>query len=164
MRDLIFRAKRLDNGEWVMSGNIVHFNEDNLFYIAKQHDTCVHCDDECDNILSIEEGTFYKVNPETVGQFTDLTDSLGRKIFEGDIVKLTDKQYDTEWTAQVVFGNPYSEYSWGWNFLYIGKKPQINTDILLWVEMEETGVQCEVIGNIHDNPELLKGGADNGSM
>lgn len=160
MRTILLRAKRLDNGEWVMSQNIIRFNEDNQVFIAKKDDKNISVFDEYDNILQIEKGTFYKVNPATVGQFTDLTDSHGRKIFEGDIVKLTDKQNDTEWTAQVVFGNPYSEYSWGWNFLYIGKKPQINTDILLWVEMEEVGVQCEVIGNIHDNPELLKGGAE----
>jgi uncharacterized phage protein (TIGR01671 family) len=97
-----------------------------------------------------------EVKSETVGQYTGLTDKNSKKIFEGDIVHLTDIRYNNEWKAVVVFGNPYCQYSWGWNFQYIGKKPQINTDILLWVEMEDMQVYCEVIGNIHDNPELLK--------
>ena len=97
------------------------------------------------------------VYTDTVGQFTGLTDKNGKKIFEGDIVHLTDVRYDNEWKAVVVFGNPYGEYSWGWNFLYIGEKPKVATDILLWAEMDDVEVYCEIIGNIYDNPELLKG-------
>jgi uncharacterized phage protein (TIGR01671 family) len=103
-----------------------------------------------DGITNIE------INYKTIGQYTGLTDKNGTKIFEGDIVYLTDVRCENEWKAVVVFGNPYCQYSWGWNLQYIGKKPQINTDILLWVEMEDVQVYCEVIGNIHDNPELLK--------
>lgn len=160
MRELRFRAKRLDNGEWVEGANILTLNTEEPFdaYMFAAGDAVYTQEGDTFGNLRIITGKLYKVNPDTVGQFTDLTDSHGKKIFEGDIVKLTDKNYGTEWTAQVVFGNPYSEYSWGWNFQHIGKKPQVNTDILLWVEMEEVGVQCEVIGNIHDNPELLKGG------
>ena len=94
-----------------------------------------------------------EVIPETVGQSTGLKDRNGKLIFEGDVVKLTDN--NAEWKAYVVFGNPYGEYNWGWNLMYIGEKPKVNTDILLWVEMEETGAYCEVIGNIYDNPKLL---------
>lgn len=162
MFDTIFRGKRIDNGEWVQSGSILHFNDENaekLFFIPKYNEKCVCIHDDDDNILSFKKGTFYKVIPETVGQFTNLTDKNGTQIFEGDIVHLTDIRYNNEWKAVVVFGNPYAQYSWGWNFLYIGEKPQINTDILLWVEMEDIQVYCEVIGNIYDNPELLKGGA-----
>ena len=100
----------------------------------------------------------YEVIPETVGQYTGLNDKNGKMIFEGDVVELTDENNDIKWTAIVVFGNPYGTYFWGWNLMYVGVKPKVNTDILLWVDMEENGAFIEVIGNIHDNPELLKGG------
>lgn len=148
MREILFRGKRFDNGEWIQG-----------YYLKCPHQFSGFITDHISVSVYDEETKsgieyIYPVKPDTVGQYTGLTDSNGRKIFEGDIVKLTDKRYGGEWYAQVVFGNPYSEYSWGWNFLYIGKKPQVNTDILLWVEMEELGVYCEVIGNIHDNQEI----------
>ena len=160
MRDLRFRAKRLDNGEWIQGGNILILNTEEPFDVYMMASGEAVYTQEADTFGNLRKitGELYKVNPDTVGQSTGLTGSHGRKIFEGDIVKLTDKQYYNKWTAQVVFGNPYSEYSWGWNFQHIGKKPQVNTDILLWAEMEDVGVQCEVIGNIHDHHELLKGG------
>ena len=94
------------------------------------------------------------VIPETVCQFTGLTDKNGRKIFEGDIIRLTDEHNEIEWTAVVVFGNPNGEYNWGWQLKAIGEFDG-NKDILLWVDMEESGAYCEIIGNIYDNPELL---------
>ena len=135
MREILFRGKT-DKGEWAY-GDLFKVFDDGTF---------IH-DGRCHSV---------KVIPETIGQYTGLTDKNGTKIFEGDIVQLTDIRYNNEWKAVVVFGNPYCQYSWGWNLQYIGKKPQINTDILLWVEMEDVQVYCEVIGNIHDNPELLK--------
>ena len=96
------------------------------------------------------------VIPETVGQYTGLTDKNGRKIFEGDIVKCSDETHGYGFTAIVMFGNPNGEYNWGFQLKRI-KGASANTDILLWVDMEETGAFIEVIGNIHDNPELLKG-------
>ena len=144
MREILFRGKRADNGEWVEGGAC----QSPILTLIRMF--CVH------NDYYVESGEALVI-PETVGQYTGLTDKNGKRIFEGDIVHLTDIRNNNEWKAVVVFGNPYAQYSWGWNFLYIGKKPQINTDILLWVEMEDLQVYCEIIGNIHDNPELLKG-------
>ena len=79
------------------------------------------------------------VIPETVGQFTGMTDKNGKKIFEGDICKVGNLVY------KVVF-----EYS-AWWFKILSKKvyccPAFNS---------HCGDLCEVIGNIHDNPELLE--------
>lgn len=137
MREILFRGKRIDNGEWV-EGNLIQYPLSSYFHIMSNHG---FDDARC-------------VLPETVGQFTGLTDKNGKKIFEGDIVKCTDEINGLEFTALVQFGNPNSEYSWGYQLVFIAGD-EANLDILCWVEMEETGAYIEVIGNVYDNPELL---------
>lgn len=151
MREILFRGKRCDNGEWAQG-----------YYIRAEHHWHNHGihKDWITLGASANGGWFalhnkYAVKAETVGQFTGLTDKNGKKVFEGDILKFTDAHAEYEWIGKVEFGNPNAEYNWGFQLVYIsGTKP--NTDILLWFDMEETGAYSEVIGNIHDNPELLE--------
>ena len=141
----LFRGKRKDNGEWVYGGIFYQKSDEvkeKAVYIIRGSLNDVGC--------------AYEVIPETIGQCTGLKDKNGKLIFEGDVVKLTDTNNNIEWKAYVVFGNPYGEFNWGWNLMYIGEKTKVDTDILLWTEMEETGAYCEVIGNVYDNPELLE--------
>ena len=77
MREVLFRGKRIDNGEWV-SGSLIT-DEVNHAYIAQ--------------IIAGELVTF-EVFPETVGQYTGRTDKKGTMIFEGDVVQLTSERSD----------------------------------------------------------------------
>ena len=134
MREILFRGRDIE-GNW-------HYGAPLVF---TEHYTCI----------TAPHTFIKKVEAETIGQYTGLTDKNGTKIFEGDIVKITDTIVDFETTAYIEFGNPNALYNWGWQLVPLEKKP-FAVEILHWVEMEETGAFIEVIGNIHDNPELLK--------
>ena len=141
MCEILFRGKRIDNGEWVSSGNLITFNDEGdgmMFFIPELNSKCTCTHDERDNILSFDSGTFYKVDPSTVGQFTGLTDKNGKKIFEGDIVANERER------GVVSYGDFNCDCCYGvfgWSFG--------NADIRKYNTYE-------VNGNIHDNPELLE--------
>ena len=127
-REILFRGKRADNGEWiygylignnVIVGEVVDFDDD---YFNTQF--------------------WYKVDPETVGQFTGLTDKNGTKIFEGDIVRFYDDSEDELTNGVVIFNADLCSFcvSMSWY-----------EDVMLMAHW-----QYEVIVNIYDNLELLK--------
>lgn len=140
MREILFRAKRKSNGKWIEG------------YIYKQ---IVNLNDE----YYIRRGdTDYLVVPETVGQFTGLTDKKGKKIFEGDIVHAV-YQVGYVGCKDIDYGIGIVKYRASY---YGGASYEI--DIIgdsgsrIFTASLENGV--EVIGNIHDNPELLKDDED----
>jgi len=102
-------------------------------------------------------GEVVNVFPETVGQYTGLTDRHGVKLFEGDIISVryeedADHYYGTPkrvWYErfEVYFDNKYH----CWYARHI-----IDKDDTYW--LYEFGEECTIIGNIHDNPELLQKG------
>lgn len=141
MREILFRGKRTDNGEWVY-GNLVRGCDKKYAYIVEFGN-----EELCRNYVD--------VHPETVGQYTGLADKNGTKIFEGDIVKCVDANNGGSFTAIVSFGNPNCEYSWGFQLVQMGGD-NLNTDILLWVDMEEAGAYIEVISNIYDYAKYLR--------
>lgn len=142
MREILFRGKRKDSGEWVcgffVNLPLVHYNRTEPL------------------ITSGETGTSYEIDPETVGQFTGLTDKNGKKIFEGDVVKFTDSPFGYSYTGVVCFneGSFCIKYEY-WKkekFHRIGQTDK-------WQDMGASGIvtyQYEIWGNIHDNPELLE--------
>ena len=85
---------------------------------------------------------WYKVDTETVGQFTGLTDDNGKKIFEGDIINFG-SQYGSISDVKYIENNAgfLIKDRWGdWNWLYNVVK----------------STNCKLVGNIYDNTELLK--------
>ena len=155
MREILCRGKRLYVDEWVYGTLIICQGK---YYIATDTTkitasyTAISGDGTSDglhyNICGLCE-----VNPETVGQYTGLKDKNGKKIFEGDILRCVDELNAIVFYARVEFGNPNARYDWGWQLVKI-KGDEPNLDILLWVEAGiDDYVHCQVIGNIHDNPE-----------
>ena len=146
MREILFRGKRIDNGEWVESGSPARIGNDGVhwdIYLgsgkAAEHDL-----DEHGNILAsvtLAECLFYKVDPTTVGQYTGLTDKNGKRIFEGDIIR-TERNGGR--TYFVLFDDDLCAF--------IGRVYERN----IFTTFEGDGDRYEVIGNVHDNPELLK--------
>ena len=99
----------------------------------------------------------YEIDRDNLCACTGLKDKNGKLIWENDVVEMYDRNTDYRWRAVVTFGNPNGEYTWGWQLKPI-VECEANTDILCWIDMEESGATCEVIGSAIDNPELLEVG------
>ena len=134
----LFRAKRADNGEW-RYGYLYGIWEIKYILWGMTNDV----------------PNMTEVDPSTICQCTGLKDKNGKLILENDVVEMYDRNTDYRWRAVVTFGNPNGEYTWGWQLKPIGEC-EANKDILCWIDMEESGAFCEVIGNIFDNPELVE--------
>ena len=138
MREIKFRGKREDNGEWVC-GDYGQFHKRDGDWTHE-----IHCP-----FPKISGSFWNEVIPETIGQFTGRKDKNGVEIYEGDVLHFTCKHSETDWHGVVKLGNPNGEYNWGWQLAPMNNAIVV-PDILLWVEVEETGAWCEVIGTIHD--------------
>lgn len=142
MREILFRGKEKNSGEWIY-GDLRHISDGHGGYIL-----CIVDNTNGRN----NDVTGVEVVPETVGQYTGLTDKNGVKIFEGDIVKgiafSVTKIGVIVWIDEISgFGVRYAQNLVAWE----------NSSILRCAAIGKTDeFAAEVIGNIHDNPELLK--------
>lgn len=127
MREILFRGKRISDGEWV---------EGYLGVEVGGAPVIEYCGTDEDVGDYVEEQF---VNPESIGEFTGLTDKNGVKIFEGDIC----------W----FYGGEY--YSGSWEHNAIVAITDITDDEQ--IHYLKNAEYCEIIGNVFDNPELLEG-------
>lgn len=149
MREILFRGKRVDNGEWVV-GSLLWL-ESGRAMVIPSHTNIFGCDiDDIDE--SIIQTVAHRVIPETVGQYTGLADKNGMKIFEGDIINFVDELYIVQRECDTP-GGYWAEN--GHILKRIGWTDYISfTDA---IDNYENECQIFIVGNIHDNPELLDG-------
>lgn len=129
MREILFKAKRIDNGKWV-DGYVVRKHGLYFIYSIVNSESC--------------RQNNYEIIPETLCQFTGKTDKNGKRIWESDVVWLVydgkEHIYQIVWdNSELDFKATNGEENYGSNFEY-----------LLCCD------EIKVIGNIFDNPELLQ--------
>lgn len=145
MRDILFKAKRISDGQWV---------EGYLYKQVGVKDRIYFAIEVIDNTVKA-----YEVDESTICQYTGLTDKNGNKIWENDVVRY---QFDTD---DCIFPNKDTKKRVGKIFfsdfrasfsVAMGRNGSkaINNDLFKYVQ---NGNRVEVIGNIFDNPELLEG-------
>lgn len=132
-RQIKFRGLRLDNKEWVC-GSLITLVPSQTFIVPEWSNSDIY-----DGAAKFRH--CYEVDPATVGQFTGLLDKSGKEIYEGDILK------DAE-AWQIIFDIKHAKFG----YAYLSG---IVIDVRIYVD----GSRQEVVGNIHQNSELL---ADSG--
>lgn len=128
MREILFRGKRVDNGEWCYGVPLVE-GWSKKTYIASY---------EYSSLTFIQQ---IEIIPETVGQFTGLTDKNGKRIFEGDIVAYNytnERNVRSTGREKVIYDVTFGVFC-----------PFGDNDFSIFSK------EACVCGNIHDNPELL---------
>lgn len=171
-REILFRGKSIDTGKWLYG---------HLFNYGLTAPTNVPCISVCVPASWEEAYNLYAVHPDTIGQYTGLKDTKGNKIFEGDILRVSEyeniliREFNDDpnrfdmFTLDEIKGDLQQSYTspviWEEGTFCISTNGDWlhHNDMFLAVlfgDMERSSpiFDFEVIGNIHDNPELLKGG------
>ena len=133
MREIKFRGKRLDNGEWI-EGDLLRMNGHWFIFLDPAPE-------------GIDK---YAVDPATVGEFTGLKDKNGKEIYEGDVIRSPLSEDKTR---------PHRIFYHTGNAAFMGAL--VDRKELCYLRLDQDWIYKfgkEVIGNIHDNLELLKGG------
>ena len=131
MREILFRGKTKEGKEWV-EGFFAVFASTPFIGAPNSYGTML----------------WFEVIPDTVGEFSDLTDKNGKRIFEGDVLRISGWQWQKEWVAAVYCGDGA--------FNYRDRDEKYDVAISDSEHYLSTTEETEVIGNIHDNPELME--------
>ena len=147
MKDIKFRGKRADNGDWVYGSLVVQkYNKINKYYIIDS------------GFISCEFAFFEEVITETVGQFVELKDSKGIEIYQGDIVRfLDDMRYVVSKEKEYLIGEVKLIDGAFWCYYEDEENLTRLVSVMVdyWAE-ELKENQCEIIGNRSENLELLE--------
>ena len=130
MREILFRGKRKDDGEWIEGSYFEMPTEDTYILTSRQ-----------------ETKFIFRILPETVGQYTGLIDKNGKKIFEGDIIEFADCL--DEQHKGVVY--------WRSGSYNVDCSKSDSKDECFFRLFTAYACGAKIIGNIYDNPELLGG-------
>lgn len=131
MREIKFRGKRLDNGEWI-EGDLLRMNGHWFIFLDPAPE-------------GIDK---YAVDPATVGEFTGLKDKNGKEIYEGDVIRSPLSEDKTR---------PHRIFYHTGNAAFMGAL--VDRKELCYLRLDQDWIYKfgkEVIGNIHDNPELIE--------
>lgn len=141
MRKILFRGKSLNNGEWFY-GSLAFFPDSQTAHIIP----CGTCKGE--NVIC----DFVEVEPSTVGQFTGLIDRKGKEVYEGDVVFwiATDMRGRGRGEQGAIFWDKHT-MSWA---IERDKPCADGRPCIIGRPFDKR--HLEVVGNIHDNPELMK--------
>ncbi len=139
-REILFRGKEIKTGKWI-EGDLLRMGGHSFIFPDP----------------APKGFNQYEVDPETVGQFTGVKDKNGTRIFEGDLISVDDYPFvneDGQW-------NYVAEFDWDEVNLAFGAFFRQRKDSNVWgisegcpCDLED--VDFEIVGNIHDNPEMLK--------
>lgn len=152
-REILFKAKRRDNGEWV-EGSLINTKKGVAYIIRSKSKAFIP---KGKNIICSAE--CYEIDPDTICQFTGLTDKNGKRIWENDILRYS---YDYDGSPFLKDGEEmkyrvgavfWSEWRGSWAVCGRGNKKCTNNDVFKY---NRNPNRTEVIGNIFDNPELLE--------
>ena len=139
MREILFRGKRIDNGKWAY-GYYFYDSFYNKAYITAGR-YCMEASKRKPNQRIINA---FEIDPKTVGQYTGMLDKNGTKIFEGDICNFSNRS-DIDNYGVVVYDADETEFGIDYGSTYLGLGRHYHSR------------DVEVIGNIYDNRELLRG-------
>lgn len=131
MREILFRGKRIDTGEWVYG----HYGE----YIRFEKPIPAISIPSDDSFMG---NLCYDVDPSSIGQYTGLTDKNGKKIFEGDVIRFNGISYMVKYFKNIARFAAY--------------RPCFDSQKYGLADYCSFSMSESItIGNIHDNPELL---------
>lgn len=153
MREILFKAKRIDNGEWGEGCLVIDHSRSNLFEYR---------------IQPVESGVLYAppINPETICRFAGFCDKNGNKIWKNDILMCHGNPKDL---VKVLFGEfgvrnietgSIVDKVAGWHYEVVPTDAISRCEPFCWpmplTEYYIERCEMEVVGNIFDNPELLQ--------